>query len=270
MHEKPKLQVTRDYGLFEMHDTNRTLHDDKVLLASLQKNGFSHADPIQVVRNGNGKLKVKKGHHRLSYAKRLGLPVWYIVADKDIDIFELEGGQSKWTAKDFVTARSAAGNAGCTRVIDFQKKHGLTLSAAASLIGGESAGSNNKVRAIKEGTFKASSDLSHAHAVVAITDFCRDHGVPFGTSAGFVAAVSMCVRVPEFDVARFRHRIKLHGFAMRKRSTREEYLEEIDALYNYGAKTARLPVAFKAKEVSRRRQETFGGKTNNKGHAKKH
>ena len=88
-HEAPKLKVTRDYDFFEMHNLNRPLHDDPLLLASMKKYGFMPSQPLQCVRNGGTKLKVIRGHHRLNYAKQLGLPVWYIVDDSNTDIFEL-------------------------------------------------------------------------------------------------------------------------------------------------------------------------------------
>ena len=260
MHVKPKRQVTRDYSAFEMHELNRPLHEDARLLASMEKVGFMPSSPIQVIRNGNGKFKVVRGHHRLSYAKRLALPVWFVEDKSKTDIFDLEGGRQAWSATDFLNARASSGNADCARVIDFQKRHGLTLGAAASLMGGQSAGSGNHVRAIKDGTFRCAKDLDHASDVVAVTDWCKACGVDFATSSAFVAAVSMCCRVPEFSVDVFKHRVKLHGAMMRRRSTREQYLDEIDALYNYAAKSTRVPLSFKAKEVSRARRENFGGR----------
>lgn len=259
--DSPRLRVTRDYSIFEMHELNRRLHEDRRLLASMKKVGFMPSSPIQCVRsNGIGKLKVVRGHHRLDLAKRLKLPVWYVIDDSKVDVFDLEGGKQAWSATDFLDARSADGNADCARVIKFRREHGLTLGAAASLVGGQSAGSANKVRQIKDGTFKVSPDQSHANAVVSITDYCHECGVAFARTQTFVGAVSLCVRVPEFDPAVFKHRVELHGSIMRKRATKDEYLVEIDALYNYGAKVRRLALEFKAKELARERKETIPSK----------
>lgn len=258
MRDKPKLQVSKNYDIFEMHEFNRPLHEDPRLLASMQKVGFMPSSPVQCVRNGSGKLKVVRGHHRLSIAKRLSLPVWYVVDDSKVDIFDLEGGRQAWTAPDFLSARAAAGNPHYQRLLEFQKQHRLTLGAAASLLGGESAGSNNKVRQIKDGTFKVGTDLSHASTVVSLTDYCTACGIGFANQTAFVAAISMCVRVPEFDPAVFRHRVKLNGSIMRKRGTKNEYLSEIEALYNYSAKCQRIPLAFEAVKVGKARKETFG------------
>jgi len=239
--------------MFEMHDRNRPLHEDPRLLASMKKVGFMPSSPIQCVRNGHGKLKVIRGHHRLDYAQRLKLPVFYIVDESKVDIFDLEGGKQAWSATDFLRARASDGNDDCAQVIDFQKRHGLTIGAAANLLGGLSTNNGNKVKAIKDGTFKVARDLAHANTVVGITDYCFACGVDFARSSAFVTAISMCARVKEFDPSVFKHRVKLHGGIMRKRGTKEDYLKEIDALYNYGARTTRLALEHKAKEAMRAR-----------------
>jgi hypothetical protein len=260
MHEKPRLPCTRDYGIFEMHEFNRPLHDDVRLLESMTRVGFMPSSPIQCRRNGNDKLKVIRGHHRLDCAKRLKLPVWYVIDESNTDLFSLEGCRQAWSVRDFAHARASAGDEGCAKILAFQKQHGLTLGAAASLVGGESAGSNHKIRAIKAGTFKVAPDTRQALTVVAITDHCRASGVSFATSSAFVSAVSAVVLVSEFDPAVFRHRVTLYPSLMAKRSTVAECLNEIEALYNYGAKDRRLPLAFKAKEAGKERQRNFGRK----------
>jgi hypothetical protein len=259
MHEKPKLQYSRDLSLFEAHEHNREQHEDKVLMASMQRVGFMPSSPLQCVRNGSGKLKVIRGHHRLDIAKRLGIGVWYIVDDSNTDLHQLEGVQQGWSVRNFCTSRASAGDPHCAAILAFQRAHGLTLGSAAALVGGESAGSDNKIRAIKTGAFKASLDQSHANAVVAVTDRCRELEIEFATSTAFVSAVSLALRVPEFDGARFNHRVALNPALMQKRSTVEGCLREIEALYNYGAKEKRLPLAFRAREIARTRQIDFGG-----------
>lgn len=260
MHEKPKLQCTHDYSLFERHPFNRPLHDDPRLLESMKKAGFMPSSPIQCLRNGSGTLKVIRGHHRLDCAKRLKLPVWYIVDDSCTDLFHLEGVRQGWSINDFAHARALGGDTSCRALLAFQKLHGLTLGAAASLVGGESAGSTNKIRAIKTGSFKAAADMAHANTVVAITDRCRECGIAFATSTAFIGAVSAVARVPQFDPAVFLHRITLNGKQMTKRTTVAECIDEIDALYNYQAKGKRIPLAFLAREVGKQRQATFGGR----------
>ncbi len=131
---KPKLEKTYNYDLFEPHEFSRPLHEDKVLLGSMQKYGFLPSCPIHCVQSDNGKLKVIRGQHRLHYARRLGLPVYYVIDDSNPDIFYLEAVRQKWSLTDFAEARANAGDKNYIKLLAFKKKHGLPLGAAARLL----------------------------------------------------------------------------------------------------------------------------------------
>jgi len=257
MHEKPKLQCTRDYSIFEMHPMNRNLSEKPALKASMKAHGFMPSSPIQCVRNGRGTLRVIRGHNRLDLAKRLKLPIWYVIDDSSTDIYELEGDSSqRWSVLDFVQSRAKAGDKHCTEVLTFQKKHQLPLAAAINLLAGEGSGSGNAVAKVKRGTFRIATDLKHAEAVVDVTDHFRTYRV--ATTAAFVNAVSRVLRVPECDPKVLKHRISQTPTLFQKRTSTEGYLEELEALYNYAAKGKRLPLKFRAAEVGRQLQ--FGGR----------
>jgi hypothetical protein len=59
----------------------------------------------------------------------------------------------------------------------FRESHHLTWSTASALLGGLSALSNEKERLLKSGRFTVAPDLSHARAVVRVTDKMRAFGV---------------------------------------------------------------------------------------------
>jgi hypothetical protein len=151
----PKLQVSKNYEMFELTDYNRSLHTDPVLEESMRKYGFMPSSAVHCVRNGNGKLRIIRGHHRFKKAKELGLPVWYIVDESNKDLFSLEACKTSWSVGDFAYARANAGHEDFVKLLEFQKAHHLTPGAAASLVGGESAGSKNKIRTVKKGNFRA-------------------------------------------------------------------------------------------------------------------
>jgi hypothetical protein len=251
---KIELKSTKNYDMFEGHELNRPLHEDDHLRASMEKHGFMPSSPIQCVRNGGSKLKVIRGHHRLYYAKTLGLPVWYVLDESNKDIFDLEASsKATWSVVDFAEARAQDGDEACIKLLNFRKKHGLTIGSASSLVSGQSASSGNMQKRVKNGTFKI-GDMKHAEQVVAITDHCKTIGIPFATTSAFVAAISSILRVPEFDTARFMHCATLYPAMMNRRSSKDGCLDEIDALYNYALKAKRIPLAFRAKEVGRERQ----------------
>jgi len=260
-HEKPKLYYTKDLGIFQMHELNRDIAEKPALEASMQKHGFMPSSPIQCVRGAGGSLKVIRGHHRLHYAKRLGLSVWYVIDPTVTDIFELEGdSSSRWTLSDFVHARAKSGDEHCARVLEFQKRHGIGLGATVSLMGGESAGSMNSCDKLKRGTFRVSKDLSHANLVAELVDYCRASGAYCAGETSFVNALSSVCRVPEFEPAVFKQRVSKMPSLIAKQTDRRGYLSIIEDVYNYAAKGKRVPLAFRAAEVGRQRHESFGGK----------
>jgi len=247
------LMMTRDYNLFELHECNRIETRDHSLAESMRKYGFLKSGAIHVMLNGRGKLKVKQGHHRLQEAMRQGLPVWYIVEEVDADIYDLEGSTNPaWTVADWAVARANGGDEDCAEVVEFMRKHKLSMNTSASLVGGESAGSHNKQRQIKAGTFKV-GDMAHANAVVKVVEALAEIGVPFARATQFVAAVSSACRIPEFDSQLFVAHARLYPKMMNRRVTKNEYLQEIEQVYNYCAKSKAIAVAFRADQVSRGR-----------------
>jgi hypothetical protein len=202
-------------------------------------------------------LKIKQGHNRFDCAKRLNLPIWYIVegAHPDIDIFHLEAGNSGWSITDFAQARAKAGDTDVIKLLSFKEKHGYSLGAAASLLGGESVGSNHKKKDIKYGTFRLAFDSRYVSSVTRITDVCRKLNIRFATATALVSAISLAVRVSEFNVGHFIQKLELYPAAINKRGTANEYLEEVEALYNYATKKGRLAVSFEAREAAKARSK---------------
>jgi len=257
--EKPALRVSRDYGMFEMADINRDLHDDRLLRDSMKRHGFMPSSPIHCIRGANGKLKIVRGHNRFDMAKRLGLQLWYIVDPSNTDIYDLEGAtSSRWSIEDFLSSRANSGNKHCQQVLAFRRQHKLPQGVAISLLAGESAGSGNAIRRVKDGTFKIATDLSHAELVADLVDFCRTVGIDCASRSAFVSALSLMARVPEFDPQIFKRRIAKAPSLVIKQTSKKDYMTVIEDVYNYGAKGRRVPLAFKAVEIARVRKETFG------------
>lgn len=248
------IKFTRDYGKFQMHELNRDLRPDRLLEQSFRQHGFLPEYPLICSVNGTGKLYIHAGHHRFDLAQRFDTGVWYLVVDPKLDIFEREASShSHWSVPDFIAAYAKAGNEQYLRLLCFARDHGLPPVTAASLLWGENALSGNVQSVLKDGRF-AVRDLPFAESVTAITDDLYALGVQFATSRAFVGAISQLVRLEDFDSARLIHRATLYPANLRKRPTQLEYLEEIEAFYNYGMRgEQRVPLAFLAKVTAAQR-----------------
>ena len=86
-----------------------------------------------------------------------------------------------------------------------------------------------------------------------IVEGCKRVGIEFAASSAFVSAISKCIRVREFDVRQFMHRIEQQVCKIRKCSTVADYVKEIDSVYNYGAHKTRIALAFLADEAAKGR-----------------
>jgi hypothetical protein len=255
------LQWSTDHDRFVSHGFNRNLHVDQVLEGSMKTAGFMPSHPLQVKRIEGNRFVVICGHHRLDCAKRLGIPFCYVVDESNTDIFDLEGSsRCSWSLEDFVRARAKAGDKECIALLAFVDKYNLPLGVAVSLFGGESAGSGNKAKQVKAGTFKA-RHIARAEAVAAIVCTLHKAGVAWSRSSQFVKAISLALCVPEFDSERFCRRACRRPAQIHHRALAAEYLEEIESIYNYhAAGSSLLNVKFRALEESRKRQENFGSR----------
>jgi hypothetical protein len=250
-----KLECSTDYEVFESHELNRNLRDLSTLKLSMQFHGFRPSSPIHVTQNGDGKLKIKRGHHRFAAAKELGLPVWYVVDNDSMSIYEWEGDtRQTWSLADFIVSYANGGSEDCKALLEFGRKYDIPFRVIVPLLGGESIGSNNKMKLVRLGKYKVdNSAIPHTLEIVNTINFLREQDISFAGQFVFLVALDAAYRIPEFDPSIFKTRIKSNPRMMKRRNTRDGYLEEIENVYNYMAKTNRLPVKARAIEECRKR-----------------
>ncbi len=246
---KPRLESTRDYSLFILHDCNRPHHRDQRLADSMTKHGFLPAFPLLVIPAGR-KLKIIQGHHRYMEAKQQSLRVYYVIVEPeaDLDIFDFEGSTHQaWTLTDHIKARARAGSNQYIDLLTFQELHHLPMATAARLLGGNRGGTTH----VKRGKFVVTGDHRHALRVVKITDACRAAGVDFATTAGFVNAVLGVTYVDAFNADTFIGKVRRYPKFMSRRSSLGEYLDEIEAMYN---RASRRPTSLKFEAIKQSKE----------------
>lgn len=246
------ITATKKYSMFELHEFNRDVKKIKWLMALMKEHGWIDAYPLHVVRNGNGKLLIKNGHHRFEVARRLGIAVKYVVCDDTATIAELERGTNPWTLNDYFDSYCRQGKPEYLRVKDYVARTGIKLSQAISLLGGESAGSANYNDAFKDGVYELADDQAHAEAVAGIVVACSACGVHFATARSFVHAISRVLFVPDFDGETFVCRVKSNTPLLTKQVGVDAYGEMIEYVYNYRSQS-KVSLAFPAKELAKDR-----------------
>ena len=249
---------TKDYSIFIHSPHNRDVKKIRQLEESMRKYGYDDGFPIRCRPAPDGKLYCTHGHTRLYVAASLGLPVWFVVASADIPMFESETANHNWTVTDYAVARERAGEHVAGVVMALHRETGIGLNQCISLVGGESAGSNNKRAQLKNGTLKQ-SNMKHANQIKDVVLFLKEIGCSFATNNYFVAALSKCFLVPTFDAATFMHKCRTHKEIMEPRRNVEDYLDLIELVYNRQTpKRAMIPLAFMAKQISLQKKASFG------------
>lgn len=156
-----KVYQTTNYGIFTMVEGNRLLNERKInTIISDINNGFNLLPffPILVSRD----LKVLDGQHRLYIAKKLKLPIHYIISTRSISIegiAKINSKMERWKAKDFLNCYVRQGNVHYIQIQKLMDTTGVKLNVAVQLLSkgdiGDSGGNRTDKRTFESGRFIA-------------------------------------------------------------------------------------------------------------------
>jgi len=234
-HREAKLQNSSDYRMFMPSEENRDVEKTKLLEESMRRFGFDPAYPIRCVRSKNGKLIIRSGHRRFYVAQMLNLPIYYVVSDNDLSLFDEQRSMDPWNLKAYVTAYSRSGHEDINKLRIYAQKTGIPLAMAASLLGGviASGGATNKV---VTGNFRI-TDNDTAAEVAKIVAMLEEMGVQFCKHTSFLKALLMMLLTPGFDAEIFIRKARTHIMLFEKCRDVEAYLFLLDTIMNYQTPT---------------------------------
>lgn len=225
---------TKNYRMFERHsDENRPLNigTHKKLMESMKQYGFLSSYPISVIRNGHEKFTVKDGQHRLMIAETLGLPVYFIEEAVDYDVAIVNSAAKGWALRDYAQKWAANGNKDYQSALEFAERYGVPLTIAFTLLSGI-ANFSHIGGAFVSGTWKI-KDEKYANDVAALYMKLSSMDSRIKNKRFVEACMAIC-RVKDFSHNRLvtnaeRCREKLASY-----STRDAYLDMLEAIYNFG------------------------------------
>jgi hypothetical protein len=254
-----KIMESKDYGMFGMMPFNRDVKRTKYLESSMKRHGWIDAYPMHVVQEGSRKFKIKAGHHRFVVAKKLEIPVKFVVCDDDTTIYELEKASLRWSMQDYLDSHCRNEKPEYLRVKEYCEESGISLQLAISMLGGHSAGSGNFQYEFKDGKYKIKEGSDHADIVKNLVLYIKKHGITFYNQSLLVQAISKTVWVKGFDIAQFKNKIKQFHGIIEKKANLDQYLNMLEELYNRQSR-AKVPLKFLATEEAKRRNAVGLGK----------
>lgn len=150
------LQQTKNYDLFKKHPSNRPLVEAIIqrLMTALSEKNDLKTHPLLI----NTSMQVFDGQHRLEAAKRLELPVFYVI-DKhlvDADMVRLNANQSPWKLQDYHNYYVTQGVQDYKDLDVFLKEHSITIGAYMRMAG--YARKTNRAAMFKAGKFVMMSE----------------------------------------------------------------------------------------------------------------
>jgi hypothetical protein len=247
-----KVMQTKNYGMFELMQFNRDVKRTKYLEASMAEHGWIDAYPMHVKKNGGTKLLIKAGHHRFDVAQKLGIPVKFVVCEDDATIHELEKATTGWSMSDYLASFCRMGKEEYLRVKEYCDETGISLSLAASMLGGNSAGTGNFGPLFKTGNFKIKKNCDHAHTVGDVVLLMKKCGIAFASTPYAVQAISKIAWIEDIDIPKLKSKIKLFASLFEKKANLEQYLDLFEDIYNRQSRE-KVPLAFLAKQAAQKR-----------------
>jgi len=232
-----KIQSTTDYDIFKITH-NRPVLESRVesLGQSIEEKNLLREFPIVV----NSKYEVKDGQHRLGAAKKLGVPIYFIVSDNIdvIDIAKVNKNVKHWNIADYMAYHASLGNESCKWVLGKSIEWNLTPEVVCRILG---TNGNAYKKAIVEGKFELS--VQHMHRAIALYKMLLDFKEVFPRGwkqRNFIIAVRCMRRTKQYD-----HNIMLKRFDLLSRSFRKQpdtisYIEMLEEIYNHHLRGAKI------------------------------
>lgn len=124
------IYFTTDYGKFQFFKENRDVKENRNLLDVIKNNNKLKYNPIIV----DTEMRVLDGQHRLSIAKELEVPIYYVI-DKDCvveDIQALNMSTKNWTMKDHLDFHAKTGNSDYIIIKYFTENYQITIPVFCS------------------------------------------------------------------------------------------------------------------------------------------
>lgn len=250
----PKLQRTKDYSKFVFAKGNRDVTvnhlrpQHKALKASMEKYGFLPFFPIAVYADGNGKLVITEGQHRFTFAREMGLDVYYVIHEEPVDIAEINQCAATWTPNDYCKKWLHDGNKEYERAADFAEQYGVPLTIAFSMLAGSASWSSAVKKKFERGEFRITNSKFATRVASIYKNLCEIN--KSAKHNQMVRSLWACCLVPHFEETRLINTARRRPEMLVRVGSVDAWLDILQDIYNFG-RSAKVPLKFEAQEASR-------------------
>ncbi len=236
-----KMPSTTNYAMFKHTTSNREdgIKEEWVqnLMRSISKRNLLHVKPIVVSKE----FLIVDGQHRLEAAKRLKLPIYYLIDEdfefQDIPILNARGTNNSWTNSDQLHFYVNEGYEEYEKFDEFIKQNKITINLAIYLLFGES---RYHFKTFDEGDMKMPSICETYKRQIILNDIKNikeELKTRYIGDKSFINSVvffkALIGFLKEVDREIFKNKIKLKMEWLRVASSINTYRSMFKEIYNY-------------------------------------
>lgn len=236
-----KIFVTTDYKMFNRIKGNRELNKLKIKkIVRDIKNGNDLLPDFPILEsNGELKLHVTDGQHRLEAAVQTKRPVYYIIRKEDLSLEKMarfNSLQEKWKPKDFINCYIEKGISDYKKLNDFVEMYGVPISVALNLLsygvtGGDTGAKEDLAELFRKGEFKC----KHWKQAVDVIEECKKFSAFNGwNTRPFIVTISKILGSDQCDFDELVEKFTSDPRQLQRHSNSKAYLTNLEQIYNKG------------------------------------
>lgn len=253
---KSDIKQTKNYDQFKVLDWNRNIKENnlKKIEKNYEKNGWLQ-HPIMV----NEKFEVIDGQHRLEFAKRNNLPVYYVVIPGIgvKDCLTMNNTRTTWYLTDYINLYAEQKND--NYIILKSLLENYAFLSPTTLIGvlNQSGTGGQMLAKVKNGEYEITAK-EHDKAIEKLDMLKRCARYILGTegrASALFTAVSFAYDCPGVNKTRLEKQIKTNISIITPPANIDMAIKEVEYLYNYrGGKSNYVYIATEYKKHANERK----------------
>ena len=230
-----KVYVSTDLDKFTFIDGNREVKMDgkfKWLEHCVKTSNFLEVMPIVV----NKKFQVTDGQRRLTVARLLKRPIYYIVSEliTKHNLMDANIGGDNWSVHDYIHYYAIKGKEDYQLLQMFLAKYGVAPQTALMFANFAADSGGRQNAALKSGDFKYTDYKKSEKAIEKIFEF-REF-VDFYKKRHFIQAMINIMKNKHYSHPRMLQKFRRYGSKMVNCADTETFTKHIEDFYNRGLK----------------------------------
>jgi hypothetical protein len=231
------IKQTNDLSIFKIRDDNRkngiNEHHVNVIIGKITERNLLSINPILV----NNNMEVLNGQHRLEAAKRLGIPIYYIIMNESNpkDIIHLNFSKS-WESGDYLHFYCQNNYQEYIKLKEFIYKNRVTLKFALSVTQGKGI---KKHQEFKDGKYIFPGDfpekiIENMHLTIDLIK--KLNGISashFTSSLKFQEAILVVLKHDDLVFERWLYNLNMLCNRICPKMTTKENVSMLQEIYNF-------------------------------------